>query len=73
MSVLCSLGFHRYKTNSIYWKEVKIGSPRKAYKQKECVRCGLYIDEYQKSKEKLFNDLLKEVCKSMHPKLHFIK
>ena len=73
MSVLCALGFHRYKINSIYWKEVKNFSPRKSYKKKECLRCGLYIDEYQKCKERLGNDLLKEVCKSMHPKLQFIK
>lgn len=73
MSVLCALGFHRYKINNIYWKEEKKYFLRKGYKQKTCARCGLYIDEYQQSRDRLGSDLLKEICKSMHPKLQFIK
>ncbi len=73
MPVLCSLGFHRYKTNSIYWKELKNGFSRKGYKQKVCVRCGLHVDEYQQSIDRLGKDLLKETCKSTHPNLQFIK
>ena len=72
MSVLCALGFHRYKTISIYWKEVRRGSSAKAYKQKECVCCGLKVDEFKKRNDRFGKDLLKEMSKSMHPRLPLI-